>query len=49
VVWAYGFTLVGAASALGVGMLVSAAISSAIPAKPPAFRVETYEHIRPIQ
>jgi hypothetical protein len=49
VVWSYGFTLVGAASALGVGMLVSAAISSAIPAKPPTIRVETSEHMRPIQ
>jgi hypothetical protein len=49
VVWAYGFTLVGATSALGIGVLVSAAISSSIPVKPPTVHVETSQHVRPIQ
>jgi hypothetical protein len=49
VVWAYGFTLVGAASALGVAMLVSALISSSTPARAPAAHVETSEHLRPNQ
>jgi hypothetical protein len=48
-VWAYGLTLVGATSALGIGLLVSAAISSSTPAKPPTAHVETSEHVRPIQ
>ena len=49
IVWAYGLTLVGATSALGIGLLVSAAISSSTPAKPPTAHVETSEHVRPIQ
>jgi hypothetical protein len=48
-VWAYGFTLVGATSALGAGLLVSAAISSSTPAKAPTVHVETSEYFRPIQ
>jgi hypothetical protein len=48
-VWAYGFTLVGATAALGIGLLVSAAISSSTPAKLPTVHVETSEHVRPSQ
>jgi hypothetical protein len=49
VVWAYGFTLVGAASALGMALLVSAAISSSTPARAPTVHVETSAHVRPSQ
>jgi hypothetical protein len=48
-VWAYGFTLIGAISAIGVGLLVSAAISSSTPAKAPTVHVETSERFRPSQ
>jgi hypothetical protein len=47
-VWAYGFTLVGATSALGIGLLLSAAISSSRPSKSPTVHVETSQHFRPI-
>jgi len=47
--WAYGFTLVGAASALGVALLVSAAIASSRPVKPPTVHVETSHHFRQAQ
>jgi hypothetical protein len=46
--WAYGFTLVGALSALGLGLLVSAAMSSSPSAHAPAVRVETSERFRGI-
>jgi hypothetical protein len=48
-IWAYGFTLVGATSALGMGLLLSAMLSSSIPFKPPAVHVETTQHFRPVQ
>ena len=44
--WAYGFTLVGVSSALAIGLLVSAVLSSAMPAKPPIVRVETSQSFR---
>ena len=44
--WAYGFTLVGAASTLALVLLGSAAISSARPVKAPAAHVETAERFR---
>src|SRR5258708_22375890 len=43
-VWAYGFTLVGATSALGLGLLIFAAISSSTLAKAPTPHVETSQH-----
>jgi len=46
-VWAYGLTLVGATSALGIGLLVSAAISSSTLARAPTVHVETSEQVRP--
>jgi hypothetical protein len=42
--WAYGFTLIGAASALVLALLVSMLASSSRPA--PAPRVETSQHFR---
>jgi hypothetical protein len=47
--WAYGFTFVGAASTACVALVVSSLIASSRPAKPPAARVETSQHFRPIQ
>jgi hypothetical protein len=44
--WAYGFTLVGATSAVGVGLLVSALLSSSGLAKPPSVHVETSQSFR---
>jgi hypothetical protein len=46
-VWAYGFTLVGATAAFGVGLVVSSAIASS--AKPPTARVETSQQFRHAQ
>jgi hypothetical protein len=46
--WAYGFTILGAASAVGVALLVSAVIASR-PAKAPTAHVETSERFRQIQ
>jgi hypothetical protein len=48
-VWAYGFTLVGATSALCLGLLISAVISSSRFAKALAPHVETSQHFRQIQ
>jgi len=42
--WAYGFTLVGATAAFGIGLLVSSAIASS--AKAPTARVETSQSFR---
>jgi hypothetical protein len=47
--WAYGFTLVGASSALCLGLLVSAVVSSSRLTKPPTVHVETSQQFRPIQ
>jgi hypothetical protein len=47
--WAYGFTLVGAISALSIGLLISTAISSSRPAKAPTVHVETSQQFRLIQ
>jgi hypothetical protein len=47
--WAYGFTLLGAASTVGVALLLSAVISSARPAKAPTVHVETSQRFRPSQ
>jgi hypothetical protein len=46
--WAYGFPLVGAASIVGMALLVSA-VSASKPARAPAVRVETSQHFRQIQ
>jgi hypothetical protein len=46
--WAYGFTLLGAASAVCMALLVSAVIASR-PARPPTVHVETSERFRAIQ
>jgi len=48
VAWAYGFTLVGAISALGIELLVSTAIASSPRAKAPTAHVETSEYARPM-
>jgi len=47
--WAYGFTLVGAAAAASVALLVSSLIASSRPARPPAAHVETSQHFRSSQ
>ena len=49
IVWAYGFTLVGVTSAVCIGLLVSAAISSSGLAKAPTVHVETSQRFRQIQ
>jgi len=46
--WAYGFTLVGALSAFGLGLIASAAMSSSTSAHTPTVRVETSERFRGI-
>ena len=46
--WAYGFTLLGAGSAVCIALLVSAVIASR-PAKAPTVHVETSHHLRPNQ
>ena len=46
--WAYGFTLLGAASAVCVALLLSAVIASR-PAKLPPVHVETSQRIRQVQ
>jgi hypothetical protein len=48
-VWAYGFTLVGATSALCIGLLISALISSSRLAKAPTGHVETSQRFRQTQ
>jgi len=45
--WAYGFTSVGACLVLGLGMIVSAVLSSSRPAHAPTVHVETSERFRP--
>jgi hypothetical protein len=47
--WAYGFTVAGAASAVGVGLLVSAVFASSRPAKAPTAHVETSQRLRPMR
>lgn len=47
-VWAYGFTLVGAAFAICMGLLVSASIPLSRPAKTPSVHVETSPRVRQI-
>jgi hypothetical protein len=47
--WAYGFTLLGAASTVGGALLLSAVISSSRPAKTPPVHVETSQRFRAIQ
>jgi hypothetical protein len=46
-VWAYGFTLVGAVAALAIALVVSTAISSS--ARAPTGRIETSQRFRHIQ
>jgi len=48
VVWAYGLTLVGVISALGLWLLVSAAIAASAPARAPIVHVETSQSFRAI-
>ena len=45
-VWAYGFTCVGIISALGFALIVSTAIPSSTPARPPAVHVGTSQSFR---
>jgi hypothetical protein len=47
--WAYGSSLAGVTLAVGIGLLVSAVISSSAPAKAPAAHVETSQHFRLIR
>jgi hypothetical protein len=47
--WAYGFTLLGAASTIGVALVLSAVIASSRPAKGPTVHVDTSQRFRPIQ
>jgi hypothetical protein len=47
--WAYGFTVVGATAALGVGLLLSAAISSSRLARAPVVHIETSQQFRPMR
>jgi hypothetical protein len=47
--WAYGFTMLGAVAALSAGLIASAAISSARPARAPIMHVETSERFAPFQ
>jgi hypothetical protein len=47
--WAYGFTLAGALSALGAGLIVSSAISSSRSAPAPVTHVETSERFRAVR
>jgi len=44
--WAYGFSLVGFTSAAGIGLLISAMISSSTRAKAPTSHVETSQSFR---
>jgi len=44
--WAYGFSLVGATSAVAIGLLVSSVVSSSAPKRAPAARVETSQSFR---
>jgi hypothetical protein len=44
--WAYGFTLVGATTAVGIGLLASALVASASPMKAPSAHVETSQRFR---
>jgi hypothetical protein len=46
VVWAYGFTLAGAASAVFIGLLISTALSSGAPVKAATPRVDTSQQFR---
>ena len=46
--WAYGFTVLGATSAICVGLLLSALISSSRPGKAPTAHVETSQRFRQI-
>jgi hypothetical protein len=47
-VWAYGFTFVGATSALCIGLLISAVLSSSRLARTPTAHVETSQQFRQI-
>src|SRR5262245_49399600 len=46
VAWAYGFTLAGVTLALGVGVLASSILASALPSKAPTPRVEISQRVR---
>jgi hypothetical protein len=41
VLWAYGFTVVGATLTAGVGMMIWTLVASSDPAKPPTIKIET--------
>jgi hypothetical protein len=47
--WAYGFTLLGALCAFGLGSIVSQRIAASQSARPPAVRVETSERFTPVR
>jgi len=49
IVWAYGFTFAGVTSAVGIGLLISAAVSRSMPARAPTVHVETSQRFRAIQ
>ena len=44
--WAYAFTLVGATSALGIGLLVSTLLASSTPGRTPAIHIDTSQQFR---
>ena len=44
--WAYGFTFVGATSALGIGLLASTLLASSIPGRTPTVHIDTSQHFR---
>ena len=44
--WAYGFTIVGVTSAVGMSLLISAALTASTPARTPRVNVETSQQFR---
>jgi hypothetical protein len=44
--WAYGFTLVGVSSALGIGLLASALLASSAAGRTPTIRIDTSQQFR---
>jgi hypothetical protein len=44
--WAYGFTLVGAAVTAGASMMIWTLVSSSDPARPPTIRIDTSQSFR---
>ena len=46
VLWAYGFAVVGASLAAGIGMMIWTLVASSDPAKAPTIRIDTSESFR---